>query len=303
MPLAQARRHALKRVKESQTELLVRNASQLTEEGSTSRGKRRANHLDGKTWTRYSISVWSDIKKSPEEIQLGHPAIFPLHLAQRLIECFTTSDDSVIFDPFVGIGTTAIAADRMNKTGIGIELSPKFCEIAEKRLSQRDLFASKPPASRIYCDDARSLLTYVKPASVDMVITSPPYWDILTQKRTADYKAIRHYGEAQLDLGKITNYDDFLNALVDIFQLVFKVLKPNKYCAVIVMDLRKKDKFFPFHSDLAQRLSDQAGFIYDDVIIWDRRHEYNNMRPLGYPFVFRINKAHEYILIFKKPPA
>jgi len=45
------------------------------------------------------------------------------------------------------------------------------------------------------------------------------------------------------------------------------------------------------------------GFIYDDIIIWDRRHEYNNMRPLGYPAVFRVNKAHEFILIFQKPKA
>jgi hypothetical protein len=45
----------------------------------------------------------------------------------------------------------------------------------------------------------------------------------------------------------------------------------------------------------------KLGFIYDDLIIWDRRHEHNNMRPLGYPSVFRINKAHEYILIFQKP--
>jgi DNA modification methylase len=293
----------LKRLKESQTDLIVQEDSQPMEAIAGQRGKRRANDLDGKTWTKYSISVWSDIKKSPEEAQLGHPAIFPLQLAQRLIECFTTADDTTILDPFAGVGTTVVAANRMNKAGIGIELSAKFCEIAEKRLSQRDLFASQSSASRIYRDDARNLLKYVKLASADMVITSPPYWDILIQKRTADYKAVRHYGDAQTDLGKIGDYNEFLDALVEVFRLVFKALKPNKYCAVVVMDLRKKDRFFPYHADLAQRLSEQVGFIYDDVIVWDRRHEYNNMRPLGYPYVFRVNKAHEYVLIFKKPPA
>lgn len=48
-------------------------------------------------------------------------------------------------------------------------------------------------------------------------------------------------------------------------------------------------------------MMEHIGFIYDDLIIWDRRHEYNNLKPLGYPAVFRINKIHEYILIFKKP--
>jgi hypothetical protein len=39
--------------------------------------RKKANELDGKTWLHYSISVWNDIKKSPEEIKLKHPAMFP----------------------------------------------------------------------------------------------------------------------------------------------------------------------------------------------------------------------------------
>ena len=290
----------MKRLKESQAELLVEDRT-TTDDPAPKRNGHRANQLDGKTWTKYSISIWSDIKKSAEEIQLGHPAMFPLQLATRLIECFTTDADNLVFDPFVGVGTTALAAERSNKIGIGIELSSKFASIAEKRLGQRELFTAPERASKIFCDDARNLLNYVAPGSVDLVITSPPYWDILMQKRTADNKAIRHYGDAEQDLGKIADYAQFLDALADIFKLVFRALKPNKYCAVVVMDLRKKDRFFPFHADLARKLSDQAGFIFDDLFIWDRRHEYNNMRPLGYPAVFRINKAHEYVLIFKKP--
>jgi len=44
----------------------------------------------------------------------------------------------------------------------------------------------------------------------------------------------------------------------------------------------------------------EIGFELDDIIIWDRQKEYNNMRPLGYPYVFRVNKVHEFVLIFKK---
>lgn len=287
----------MKRAREAKAELLVTPTIQPTSVAT----KRRANELDGKTWTKYSISIWSDIKKSKEEMELKHPAMFPLQLAQRLIECFTTSEDTVILDPFVGVGTTVIAADRLNKTGIGIELSPDFVAIAEKRLGQRALFGASARTSKIYCDDARNLLKYVAPESVDLVITSPPYWDVLLQKRTADYKEIRHYGDAQLALGKIGDYQQFLDALADVFRQVFVALKPRKYCIVVVMDLRKKDKFYPFHSDLARKM-EELGFIFDDLIIWDRRHEYNNMRPLGYPHVFRINKAHEYILVFQKRP-
>ena len=84
--------------------------------------RRRANNLDGATWTRYSISIWSDIKKTKEEIDLRHPAIFPSALVTRLIECFTTKEDQVILDPFSGIGSTAVAAESLGKIGIGMEI-------------------------------------------------------------------------------------------------------------------------------------------------------------------------------------
>ena len=259
---------------------------------------RRANGLDGATWTRNSISIWSDIKKTQEEIKLGHPALFPIELVKRLIQCFTTEEDHVVLDPFVGVGSTAIAAQALGKVGIGIEISEEFSKLARSRPVQT---LGKALGERIiYTADASDLLEFVRPDSVDLAVTSPPYWDILLQKRTADYKQIRHYGDSPDDLGKIGRYDDFLFALQKVFMQVFVALKPGKYCCVVVMDIRKKDRLYLFHADLTNYLK-QIGFELDDIIIWDRRHEYNNVRPLGYPSKFRINKAHEYILIFRKP--
>src|SRR3989344_4574787 len=63
--------------------------------------------------------------------------------------------------------------------------------------------------------------------------------------------------------------------------------------------IKKKSQFYPLHMDLVRKM-EEIGFTLDDIIIWDRQAEYNNMRPLGYPYVFRINKVHEFILIFKK---
>lgn len=281
------------------------------------RPSKRANELDGKTWERYSISIWSDIRKTAEEIRLGHPAMFPLALVIRLIQSFTNREDKIVLDPFVGVGSTVIAAELMGKLGVGIDISPEFCEKAKKRQAaisyEFDVDGTSKGKSfngislpddlgerRIYTDDATNLLRYVEPNSVDFVVTSPPYWDILLQERSADQKEIRHYGDSTEDLGKIRTYEVFLRALEKVFRLVYEALRPGKYCCVIVMDLRKKDRFYPYHADVAAFMRD-IGFIFDDLIIWDRRHEYNLMRPLGYPYKFRINKAHEYILIFQKP--
>jgi DNA modification methylase len=281
------------------------SASEQEVNGETQENdEKRANELNGGTWIKYSISIWSDLRKTPEEIALKHPAMFPIALPERLMLCFTTSKDKIVIDPFAGIGSTIVAAHRLHKIGIGIELSEEYAQKANERINPVSLFSEleeeKSP-SRIYRDNARNLLNYVKPNSVDFGVTSPPYWDILTQKRTADYKEVRTYnGNKDEDLGNISDYRQFIDSLRPIFERVYTALKPGKYFCVNVMDIRKKDKLYPLHEDV-KNLMCSIGFKYDDVIIWDRRHEYNNMRPLGYPSVFRINRAHEYILIFLKP--
>lgn len=263
---------------------------------------KRANELDGATWTKYSLSIWSDIKKSSEEIALAHPAMFPVSLVQRLIQCFTTSADRVVLDPFSGSGSTLIGAMLEGKQGVGFEIVPSYIELTEKRIAGGHLpfegHGTLIPV--IHQEDARNLLSKVRPLTVDFCLTSPPYWDILSQRRTADYKRVRDYGDEVEDLAKIHGYWEFINELGKVFDQVFRALKPGKYCVVDVMDLRKKDRFYPFHSDLANRMK-TCGFILDDIIVWDRRQEYNNLRPLGYPSVFRVNKVHEFLLIFQKP--
>lgn len=172
---------------------------------------RRANELDGATWTRYSISIWSDLRKTAEEVALKHPAMFPAALPARLIECYTRRGMTVL-DPFVGVGSTLIATRQLGRHGIGIELNPEYARIAETRLKTLTLEQGWSESvdevcCRVYVGDANDLDQFVEPESIDLVITSPPYWDILLEKRTADYKPVRHYGDEKRDLGKIRDYN------------------------------------------------------------------------------------------------
>lgn len=82
-------------VKEEQAVLDIippEQAASVTRSRVVRATSRRANDLDGTTWQRYSISVWSDIKKTQQEINLRHPAIFPAALVSRLVQCFTTEE-------------------------------------------------------------------------------------------------------------------------------------------------------------------------------------------------------------------
>ena len=264
--------------------------------------RKRANDLSGKDWIKYSISIWNDIRKDQEEASLNHPAIFPKILVTRLLACFTRADELNVLDPFAGSGSTLLAAMSLGKNGVGFEINADYVALANyRRELLTGLFSPSDHGSMVMHNrDARQMLAVVPPKSIDICITSPPYGNILTQKRTADNKQVRNYGDHSHDLGRISDYSIFIDSLSDIFASVLAALKPMGYCLVNVMDIRKGSQFFPFHSDLANALIG-LGFVFDDLLIWDRRSEYNNFRPLGYPSVFRINKAHEYILIMQKP--
>jgi modification methylase len=80
---------------------------------------------------RWFQQIWSDI---PGERQKGHPAPFPVEVARRLIGMFSFVGDTVL-DPFAGTGTTLVAAREMRRNAIGIELSPEYVALAEKRLA------------------------------------------------------------------------------------------------------------------------------------------------------------------------
>jgi site-specific DNA-methyltransferase (adenine-specific) len=80
----------------------------------------------------WSLALW---KFPPETNQkmIGHNAMFPEELPKRCIKMFSFKD-AVVLDPFCGAGTTAVVAKKLGRKFIGIELSPKYCEIAMGRL-------------------------------------------------------------------------------------------------------------------------------------------------------------------------
>lgn len=255
---------------------------------------KRANELSGGEWVKNSISIWSDVRLVKDERQHGHPAPFPVALVEKLLKCLAAPQDKVVFDPFCGSGSTLIAANNTGRSSVGIELYSTYAKATRKRLQKAGITNSK-----VICADSRKLSKHVAEESMDIAVTSPPYWDILLQKRTADYKDGRFYGNDKDDLGTIESYSKFLDNLGLVFEETHKVLKPHKYLIMNVMDLRKGPNFYPLHMDIVEPAK-AAGFYLDDIIIWDRRLEYNNLRALGYPAVFRVNKVHEFLMIFKK---
>ena len=259
----------------------------------------KCNNLDGKTWLKYSFSILRDVAKTKEEKRFKHPAMFPSQMTSRFIEISSKEEGEIVLNPFMGSGSTLISAYEMGKKGVGFEINEEYIKLTKERFKQSKLNGDNKFKPEIHKKTIFDVPKVLKEESVDLVITSPPYWNILTEKRSADKKEIRKYSDSNIDLGNIEDYYEFLKELKRAFNGVYKVLKVGKYCIVVVMDIRKKAKFYPFHMDMT-KIMEEIGFELDDIVIWDIQKEYNNMRPLGFPYVFRVNKVHEFILLFKK---
>ena len=72
----------------------------------------------------------------------GHPAAFPLELPKRCIKLFSFVDD-LILDPFLGSGTTLVAAALSQRRGIGVEIDKDYCSIAKERLKNEAYLFNK----------------------------------------------------------------------------------------------------------------------------------------------------------------
>lgn len=72
----------------------------------------------------------------PDEGYIDHPTLKPKYFVREILKMFTTENDLVL-DPFIGSGTTGVVCKQLNRRFIGFEIEPKYCEIAEKRLSRK----------------------------------------------------------------------------------------------------------------------------------------------------------------------
>lgn len=79
-----------------------------------------------------------DVWRIPQESNNAHPAPFPVELAER---CIRSTDAQIVLDPFMGSGTTAIAAEASEREWVGMDISQQYCELARERIkSARGLF-------------------------------------------------------------------------------------------------------------------------------------------------------------------
>ena len=267
------------------------------------------NCLDAKEWTKNQIGVWQFAYNGKDiRDKKVHPATFPVALASRAISLFTHKGELVV-DPFVGAGSTLVAAQDLGRNAIGADLSEDYVNVSRTRLGLPDPEGAQQIA---IVEDARTLSSRLVPESVRLILTSPPYANMLNRKRknksrrSADrrngqYGEIEQYSQDERDLGILTAHD-YSDAIEGIFRSLRPALAIGGHVVINVNDLWHENARIPLHSMVIQAMTD-AGYSFRNIIIWDRTNIVNRIGIIGWPSNYiTMGTTFEYILHFQRFP-
>lgn len=208
---------------------------------------------------------------------------FSPYVAKNIILRYSKPND-LILDQFVGGGTTLIECKLNQRNAIGVDINPNAVKITTDKL---DFDCDYQNKISVELGNACNL-DFIKNDSVDLICTHPPYADI-----------IKYSDSINGDLSQL-RYQDFLIAIQGVAKECYRVLKKDKFCAIVMGDTRKNGMVQPLGFEVMQRFLN-AGFKIKEIII----KEQHNCKATGFwktnsqKFNFLL-LAHEYIFVFKK---
>ena len=265
------------------------------------------NDLTGREWIYFLNSVW--VTAYPPvadtygfDIRKIHPSPKPPQLMADLISFFTKPND-VILDPFAGVGGTLLGANIATepRSAVGLEISQRYIDAYQQTVEHL-----KFPMQTMICADARMIpsIEGVSNREFDLVVTDPPYFDMMSRKKSGQKKKLYGIDDAspfsylEGDLANLP-YESFLSVLKDILESAVSLLKDKRYLVVFCRDFQptaESDNML--HADLVKKILEIPGLRYRGMRIW--HDQSTDLYPFGYPFAFVMNQMHQYILIFRK---
>ncbi len=285
---------------------------------SNSSTENKLNHLNAQEWLKFTKTWFMHNPPPRKKNELLHPAKYPENMVAEFIKFFT-KENQVVFDPFLGTGSTLVACHHTNRNGIGIELQKKYAQIAEERLKvleqqwKLDVPAENKENSEgarlhckqvVICGNSSLLEKYWQEYNlpqIDFVITSPPYGPMLQKKALAAKKREQEgfdtlYSTDTNDLGNAESYQEFLQMLTDIFVKLKPMIKENGYVVVILQNYMDKGEYKTLAWDFAAEMKKHYRLRGERIWLQDNKTLY----PYGYRYDFVPNVHHHYCLLLKK---
>ena len=267
------------------------------------------NCMTAKEWLKSQLGVWQfTYEKRDIRDKTIHPATFPISLSKKVLELFT-HEGELVLDPFVGSGTTLIAAQDLNRNALGFDLQANYISLCNDRLnSNAGLFSNSQQVA--IQDDANNISSWLKHESLSLIWTSPPYANLLNRKRTNKSRRdrkndqlgkIEQYSQDVRDLGTL-ELEKYTEVMGDIFEKLLPFLKPKAHCVINVPDMWWENQRITIHVSLIEELR-KRGYELRNIIIWDRTNIVNRIGIFGWPSNYIVmGVTFEYLLDFWRPP-
>ena len=195
-----------------------------------------------------------------------------------------SNEGDLILDQFAGGGTTLVEAKLLNRNVIGVDINNNALERCKEKCNFEYENSGKV---YFYEADARNL-NFIPDENIDFICTHPPYANI-----------IKYSEDLENDLSHL-NVQDFLIDMYKVASESYRVLKKDKFCAILMGDTRQKGHIIPMSFEV-MKIFEKVGFKTKEIII----KEQHNCKATGF---WKTNSvkynflliAHEYLFVFRK---
>jgi len=205
------------------------------------------------------------------------------YIPRNLILRYSNEGD-LLLDQFAGGGTTLIEAKLLKRNIIGVDVNPEALERCKEKINFEwenggEVFLRQ--------GDARNL-DFIEDESIDFICTHPPYANIIEYSK-----------DIKEDLSRL-QVPQFLEEMKSVAAECYRVLKKNKFCAILMGDTRKKGHVMPMSFEV-MKIFETQGFKLKEIIIKEQHNckatSYWKTNSVKYNFLLL---AHEYLFVFRK---
>lgn len=254
--------------------------------------------------TDVSTTIWSFPKRGSWATHRGdYRGNWPPQMARALILGYTEPGE-IVLDPMAGSGTTCIEAVLLGRKCIAVDINYNAVMLTHHRLYYLVNALRKQGALpgldaggegtgvqgyRVFHGDARRL-DEIRDNTVDLVATHPPYFNI-----------IGYGGNVDGDLSNARTLEEYLEWLREVAGEIYRVLKPGRYCGILIGDTRVHGHYVPI-THYALEVFLDAGFILKEEVIKIQhkmkttREVWNRLRKRNFLLIY-----HEKLFVFRKP--
>lgn len=235
-----------------------------------------------KEFNMEKTSIWSFKERGVWATHKGdYRGNCPPQVIRNLLLKYTSEDD-IVLDPFCGSGTTLIECKLLKRKSIGVDVNIEALKLTKSRLNfnYNDEYIPK------LIKGNATKLKFIPNNKIDFIFAHPPYADI-----------IKYSNDIKEDISRL-ELDEFLNQ-IKLFSLeCFRILKRDKFCCILIGDIRKKGNVIPLGFYI-MNIFIKAGFSLKEIII----KEQHNCKMTDYWKDKKVDfylLAHEYIFVFIK---